>query len=249
MLWLFYLIGIGAAILLAKLLRNTVLRGEAEPFIMELPPYRLPTARGLALHAWTRGWMYIRKAGTVILAFSIALWALSAFPRQTEYSRDFAAAIASAEETGQADLARSLERERQSERLAHSAAGRIGAALRPVLDPMGFDWRIGTALLGAFAAKEIFVAQLGVLFAVGDVGEESAGSLRERIRAEYPPLVGFCVMLFCLLGLPCMATVAATWRESGSWRWAAAQFAALTGMAWLVTTAMYQAGRLLGIGI
>jgi len=222
-----YLTGIVLAILAALVLRRTVLRGEPEPLLLELPPYRRPSLRGVLGHMLDRGWMYVRKAGTVILAISIGLWALTRFPR---LPADAAAGLDPAE-------ARAAE-------LAYSAAGRIGRALEPVLRPMGFDWRIGTAMIGAFAAKEVFVAQLGIVFAVAD--EEDVTPLRERLQATYPARTGLCMMLFMLIGTPCMATVAVTRRESGSWRWAALQFGGLTALAWLLTTAVNQLALLLG---
>ena len=118
---------------------------------------------------------------------------------------------------------------------------RIGHLIEPVLRPMGFDWRIGTALVGAFAAKEVFVAQMGIVFAVGETDEHSEG-LRAQLRARYTPLIGFCILLFALIATPCMATVAVTRQESGSWRWALAQFWGLTIFAWLLTTIVYQLG-------
>jgi len=108
---------------------------------------------------------------------------------------------------------------------------------------MGFDWRIGTALTGALAAKEVFVAQLGIVFAAGETGEDPE-PLRAQLRANYTPLVGFCIMLFCLVSAPCMATIAVTKKESGSWRWALFQLGYLTALAWLLTTAVYQIGSL-----
>ena len=123
----------------------------------------------------------------------------------------------------------------------------MGHGIEPVLQPMGFDWRIGTALIGAFAAKEVFVAQMGIVFAVGEA-DENSDALRARLRDRYTPLVGFCILLFTLIATPCMATVAVTRQESGSWRWAALQFWGLTALAWLLTTLVYQAGSLLGWG-
>lgn len=228
-LWLIYLVGIALAILGARLLRSTLLRGEADPFVMELPPYRVPTLRGVWLQMWERGWLYVRKAGTIILSISILLWALTSFPKMPKEE---------AQTLGPA--------ERAAAGLAHSAAGRLGQALEPALQPMGFDWRIGTAMIGAFAAKEVFVAQLGIVFAVGDTGN-GVDPLRQRLRAAYSPLSGFCMMLFMLIGLPCVATVAATRRESGSWGWALLQLGGLTALAWIVTTLVYQAGRLAGL--
>ncbi len=227
-LWLLYLIGIALAVAGAMTLRKTLFRGEVEPLVMELPPYRAPTLRGVATHMAERGWMYLRKAGTVILAISVVLWALTTYPRLP----DAAKAGLSGDEARAAEL-------------AHSTAGRIGHALEPALRPMGFDWRAGTAMIGAFAAKEVFVAQLGIVFAVGNV-DENIESLRERLHKAYTPLQGLCMMLFMLIGTPCMATVAVTRRESGSWRWALFQFGALTAAAYVLTTLVFQAGRLMG---
>lgn len=224
MLWSIYLLGIALAVAGARLLRTTIFRGASEPFVMELPPYRAPTVRGVVTHMAERGWMYLRKAGTVILAISIVLWALVTFPRPPETLTEGM----SAEDAAAAEM-------------AHSAAGRVGRFIEPALRPMGFDWRIGTAMIGAFAAKEVFVAQLGIVFAVSDT-DEDVDSLRHRLQQTYSPLVGFCMMIFMLIGTPCMATVAVVRRESGSWRWPLLQFAALTATAYILTAAVYQIG-------
>jgi ferrous iron transport protein B len=120
--------------------------------------------------------------------------------------------------------------------------------MEPLIRPMGFDWKIGTALIGAFAAKEVFVAQMGIVYSVG-AADESSEALRGKLRHEYPPLVGFCILLFALVATPCMATVAIMKRESNSWGWAFFQFGSLTALGYVLTTIAYQAGRLLGIGI
>jgi len=229
MLWILYMTGIGLAILCAKLLRSTLFRGETVPFVMELPPYRLPTWKGIWMHMWDRGGAYLKKAGTVILAISIVLWALTTFPRLEGVDESLP------------------EEAQQAEVLAHTVAGRIGHALEPVIRPLGFDWRIGTAMIGAFAAKEVFVAQLGIVYSVGEADEESE-PLREKLKQNYSPLVGFCIMLFMLISAPCMATIAVTKRESHSWSWALFQLGGLTLLAWVVTFAVYQAGMWLGMG-
>jgi ferrous iron transport protein B len=128
--------------------------------------------------------------------------------------------------------------------LAHSAAGRIGRFLEPALRPLGFDWRIGTAFLGAFAAKEVFVAQMGIVFSIGDA-ETSHRSLRQKLHENYNRLTGFCVMLFAMIATPCVATVAVTRREAGSWKWAIFQFGGLTVMAYILTLLVHQIGLLL----
>ena len=222
-LWILYLTGIILALVGARLLRKTVFRGETTPFLMELPPYRTPTLSSLGLQVWTRAWLYLKKAGTVILGASIILWFLTSYPAPPP-----------------ATSARS-QAEVRADAMAYSFAGRVGRAMEPGLAPMGFDWRIGTALIGAFAAKEVFVAQMGIVFAVEDTGDGTQ-ALRGRLRHNYSPLVGFCVMLFCLIATPCMSTVAATKQESGSWRWALGQFWGLTALAWLLTAIVYQVG-------
>jgi ferrous iron transport protein B len=231
MLWLIYLIGIVLAILVAKLLRSTLLKGESEPFVMELPPYRTPAPKSVLIHMWDRSWLYLKKAGTVILAISIILWALTSFPK-TEIPEDSGL---TAEEV-------------QSAELSHTVAGRIGHAMEPAIKPLGFDWRIGTAMIGAFAAKEVFVAQMGIVYSVGEADAES-DSLREKLRANYSPLVGFCIMLFMLISAPCMATIAVTRRESNSWKWALLQLGGLTALAYGVTFLVFQVGSLMGIGV
>ncbi len=226
MLWLVYLIGIVLGIVAAKVLRLTVFKGETMPFVMELPPYRMPTSKGVLVHTWQRGWLYIRKAGTVILAMSIVLWFAMSFPKPPAER-----------------LAGLSDQEARQESLRYSVVGRVGLAVEPVLRPLGFDWKIDTALIGAVAAKELFVSQLGIIYAVGNADENSP-SLRQQLRAHYTPLVGFCVMLFCLISAPCMATVAMTRQETNSWRWALFQFFGLTLMAYTVTLVVYQVGRL-----
>jgi ferrous iron transport protein B len=225
MLWIIYMIGIVLAIFTAKLLRTTVFKGEAAPFVMELPPYRLPTPRSVLFHMWERGWLYLKKAGTIILGISIVLWAMTNYPKKPE----------------------SVDAGPKTE-LEYSIAGRIGHAMEPILKPMGFDWRIGTALIGAFAAKEVFVAQMGIVYSVGEADEESQ-ALRDKLRDNYSPLVGFCIMLFCLISAPCMATIAVTKRESNSWGWALFQLGGLTFLAYVLTVIVYQAGSLIGIGV
>ena len=244
-LWSLYMSGILVAIGMARLLRRTVLRGDSAPFVMELPPYRFPTGRSVAIHMWDRAWMYLQKAGTVILAISILLWALGTFPRRTDFSRDYAAALAQA--ATPADTA-ALEASQQAERLEYTAIGRIGRALEPFVEPLGFDWRVSTALVGAFAAKEVFVAQMGIVFSLGSVDDEP-DSLRRTLREQYSPLQGIAMMLFCLLSAPCMATIAVTKRETDSWGWALGMLIGMTAIAWLATFIVYQAGMAWGWGV
>lgn len=253
MMFLIYFIGIALAVICARILRSTVLKGSTEPFVMELPPYRLPTFRGVVSHMWERGWLYLKKAGTVILGISVLMWVLVTFPRsQGSEGRPAPeiGAVQMAEEAVSVEAERSLDvpvNRRRAEALSHTFAGRLGHAMVPLIKPLGFDWRIGTALIGAFAAKEVFVAQMGIVYAVGDTGEDSA-ALRDKLRANYTPLQAFCIMLFCLVSTPCVATIAVTRRESNSWGWALFQLSGLTVLAYLLTLVVYQLGQFLGIG-
>lgn len=254
MLWIIYITGIVLAVLSAKALRSTIFRGESVPFVMELPPYRMPTFRGVLIHMWQRGWLYLKKAGTIILGISVLLWAMTTFPglpdgeaQRFEQEKQSVQTSMVDEKERSARIA-SIEDAGKEAELRNSIAGRIGHALEPVLKPMGFDWKIGTALIGAFAAKEVFVAQMGIVYSVGEA-DEGSETLREKLKDNYSPLVAFCIMLFCLISAPCMATIAITRRESNSWGWALFQLAGLTALAWVITVMVFQAGRLLGIGI
>jgi len=241
-LWVMYLIGIALAMACAWLLRKTLFAGEGLPFLMELPPYRMPTLRSILQHVAERSWMYVRKAGTIILGISIVMWAMATFPRLDPETV--------AAEKGPGVTAENVtDEELAALQLDHSLVGRMGHAMEPIVVPMGFDWRIGTALVGAFAAKEVFVAQLGIVYSVGSPDDVGTAHLREKLSTDYSPLVGFCVMLFALIASPCMATVAVIRRESGSWGWAAFQFLGLTVLAWIVTVMVFQVGTLLGLGI
>ncbi len=227
MMWLMYVIGIIAAVISAKLLRKTLFKGQTVPFVMELSPYRIPTLSGLLIHTWDRGKEYIKKAGTVILAASVILWGATTFP---VVDKDKLEGLS--------------DQKAQAVKLRHSAAGRVGLAMEPVLKYAGLDWKTGTALIGAFAAKEIFVSQLSIIYAVGQE-EGAVEKLKESLRQNYSRLEAFCIMLFCLIGLPCLATVAITKKESGSWKWAFFQLGGLTLLAYLVCVLVYQTGSLL----
>jgi ferrous iron transport protein B len=234
-----YAFGVLAALTLALVLRKSVLRGDDAPFVMELPPYRVPTLRGVLTRIGDRAWIYLRKAGTIILAISILMWAITAYPKKDVYDVDAAV------EAGTVQLTDAqIENARAAEDLRFSIAGRIGHAMAPVIEPLGFDWKMGTAMVGAFAAKEVFVSQMGIVYSMGETDEEST-SLREAIRSEYSIVTGISLILFLLISTPCMATIAVTRRESGRWRWALLQLGGLTVVAYLVSLTVSQVGRLL----
>lgn len=222
-MWLIYFVGILLAVICAKVLRLTVFQGETMPFVMELPPYRMPTPRSVVIHMWQRGWMFLKKAGTVILGISVVLWVLASFPKPAPER-----------------LAGLDEEQAQQVSLEHSVIGRVGRFVEPAIRPLGFDWRIGTALIGATAAKEVFVSQLSIVYATGS--GDNADMLRQKLQARYTPLVGFCIMLFSLISTPCIATIAMTKQETNSWRWAAFQFFGLTALAYVITLVVFQVG-------
>jgi ferrous iron transport protein B len=225
-MWSMYMIGILIAAVLSILLRKTLLKGKSGAFLLELPPYRMPTPKGLLIHMWNRSWLYLKKAGTVILAISLILWAASTYPKAPDET-----------------LIGLNEQEAARVQLRYSLAGRIGTAIEPVIKPLGFDYRIGTALIGALAAKEVFVAQMFIVFSISETGGQSSILiLMQQLTEQYTPLQGFCVMLFCLISSPCVATFAVTRRETNSWRWAVFQYAGLTLIAYTLTFIVYQTG-------
>jgi ferrous iron transport protein B len=252
-----YLLGILVAIGCAKLLRSTLLRGEPTPFVMELPPYRMPTLRGVLIHMWERAWQYVKKAGTVILLGTIILWAVNTFPRDMEAQDAHDQAVAEIDTQLEApDLSPDVEVQLIAERdqlgfdlaanqVNHSLMGRVGHGMEPVLRPMGFDWKVGTAMLGALPAKEIFISQLSVINALGEDAEGPQGqALQDKLAIQYSRLQGVCIIIFALISAPCIATTAATWAEAG-WKWAMFQFFGLTLLAYTITTVVYQAGILI----
>ena len=235
MLWFIYFFGAFLALLLALVLRRTVLRGDDAPFVMELPPYRVPALRGVLEKILERSMLYLRKAGTVILGLSILLWLATSYPKPDAFRVD-AAVVSGAVLSDQ-----EIDARRASEALEFSVAGRVGKLLEPLVAPLGFDWRLATGMVGAFAAKEVFVSQMGIVYSIGQA-EEDPAPLRERLGEDYSPITGISLMLFLLIATPCMATVAVTRRESGSWKWAALQFGGLTTVAYLLSLIVYQVG-------
>jgi ferrous iron transport protein B len=252
-MWIIYFTGIALAVICARILRSTLFKGgREEAFIMELPPYRVPTLKSVMLHMWQRSALYLKKAGTLILAASVILWCMTTFPEKKTFSHDYKAEKAEITHSRLSPEKKEIEtamvkNRLHSEKLAYTVAGRVGKFLEPVMKYIGFDWKISTALIGAFAAKEIFVSQLGIVYSIGETDEQSE-TLRGKLRENYTPLQGFCIMLFCLISVPCMATIAVTRRESNSWKWALFQLSGLTVLAYIVTFIVYQAGTLLHIG-
>ena len=264
------------AFLVSKLLRSTVLRGPATPFLLELPPYRMPTLRGVLIHTWERAWLYIRKAGTILLAVSVIFWAFMKFPELPESetavfeARREALVLALPEELRAPALAGELssedtpehfmdvrrdllavDREEAQASLRHSLAGRAGTFLEPLTQWCGFDWRTNVALVGGFAAKEMVVSVLGTAYSMGEVDPEEDAPLRERLARDpaWSPLVAFTLILFCMLYVPCVVSVVCLAREAGSWKWGVFSAVFNTTLAFVVAVLVYQGGRLMGLGV
>jgi ferrous iron transport protein B len=249
-----YLFSVVTALFAAFVMSRTLkpLRAKRLPFLIELPPYRWPRGRDVVRSMWSKSSMFLREAGTVILACSIALWALLYFPRDVPAgSPDYAALIEQAPTDAHKQQ---FEAERAALQLASSYGGRIGHAIEPAIAPLGFDWKIGVGIVGAFAAREVFVSTMGIVYSVGADADEGSEPLREALRSAkkadgtraYTPLVGLTLMLFFALACQCMSTLAVVRRETGSWRWPLLLFGYMTALAWIVSFGVYQGGRLLG---
>ena len=236
------------AMLAALLLRATVLKGEQSPFVMELPPYRLPTFKGLVIHTWERTWHYVKKAGTLILGVSVLMWALMTFPGlPAEKAAEFDKRLEAAP-TQEAKSVVAVER--AASELAGTAAGRMGRALTWLSGPLGFDWRTNVALVGGFAAKEVIVSTLGTAYSLGAAESPDTSGLSRRLAREpgWNPLKAFCFMIFVMVYAPCFATVIMIKKETDSWGWALFSIAFNTAVAYLLALFVYQGGHFLGIG-
>ena len=329
-----YLLGIVLSLVMAKIFRSTLFKGESEPFVMELPPYRMPTAKSVLIHMWERSSLYLKKAGTIILAASILMWFLTTYPKDIEYSKDYDALLAQAEasytqqvseevlskleiedinqneklaaligtiqnleeefaaateeleedtpeyvtleeekavknqelETANGELytyaakyvelTQGLEDEKgkiendiSGEELEKSYAGQFGKVIEPAIKPLGFDWRIGIALVSGASAKEVVVSTMGTIYSLGDASE-NVHSMTKALQDDphMNPLVAYALMVFVLIYSPCLAALAVMKRETGSWKWPALSMVYSTTLAWIMAFIIYQGGRLLGFG-
>lgn len=242
-----YLLGITVAIGVAFVLKRTILKAEPAPFLMELPPYRLPNLRTILQNMYTRAWLFVKRAGTVILAISIVLWALMYFPREVPNT-------ASAEASNPNTTIAVPDTLPESQQLQNSFAGKLGHAIEPVIQPLGFDWKIGVALIASFAAREVLVSTLSIIYNVGKDENEESESLINAVRdAKRPdgspvwtPLTALSLMVFFVLAMQCMSTVAIVRRETNSWRWPLFMIGYMTVLAYAGAFITYQGGRLLG---
>ena len=246
-----YFLGIVLAVSMSLVFRKWLFPGDTEAFIMEMPPYHVPTLRSIVLHMWERSVLYLKKAGTLILTASILIWFLTNYPANVEYSKDYEAAKATItekyDEESAKPLLEQLDKEQASEKMALSYAGQFGHAVEPMIKPLGFDWKMGVGLVSAVAAKEVLVSSLATIYSVGNV-EEDSQSLQEALTADptFSPLVALSLMVFTLLYSPCLAVLAVIRRETNSWKWPAFSFAYSTVLAWIMAFLVYQGGTALG---
>ena len=246
-----YTLGITVALIVAFILKRTLLKAPPPPFIMELPPYRMPSVRTVFLNMITRAWLFVKRAGTVILAISIILWALMYFPRTPVQS-------AASDQPGQAPVNEHRttinEPLPEGEQLRNSFAGRLGHTIEPVIRPLGFDWKIGVALIASFAAREVLVSTLSIIYNVGKDENEESETLISAIRDAkddsgtpvWTPLTALTLMVFFVLAMQCMSTVAIVRRETNSWSWTLFMVSYMTGTAYIAALLTYQGGRMLG---
>jgi len=231
-IFLIYLSGILLAIGVSLVFKKILFRSKEAPFVMELPPYRLPTLRVSLRHMWQKGQQYLRKMGGIILIAVILIWALEYFPAGS--------------------------RATQQERLEKSYISKIGKSIEPLIRPLGFDWKMGVSLMTGAAAKEVVVSTMGVLYGLGhDQTNNDSKTLSAILRntrysdgalmgqVVFTPLVGISFLLFILIYMPCVAVVATVSRESGSWKWALFLITYTTFLAWLVSFSVYQIGSLI----
>ncbi|HEV7889850.1 MAG TPA: ferrous iron transport protein B [Pyrinomonadaceae bacterium] len=262
-----YLLGIAVAIVVAWILKHTILKAPPPPLVLELPPYRMPNPRNIYQTMRDRSWLFVKRAGTVILTISILLWALTAFPRsaakpvpdanegansQAMRETGVEARGEPAPETARADA----DKNDEGEQVRQSYAGRIGHVLEPVIEPLGFDWKMGIGLVSSFAARETLVSTLSIVYNVGKDADAKSPSLIEAVRnAKRPdgtpawtPLVAVSMMVFFVLACQCMSTVAVVRRETNSWRWPLFMVAYMLAIAYVASFVTFQGGRLLGLG-
>ena len=249
MLFVMYAFSTVVAVIAAIVLGRLVVPGDATPALIELPPYRIPDPKTVFRAVFERCLDFVREAGRIILVATIVLWALLSFPRYEAADLLSPEIMAEAEATGvDVDaLAAPLALER-------SFAGTLGKAMEPAIRPLGYDWKIGIGLVGAFAAREVFVSTMGLVYGIGDDADEQSVALRDRIRAEthsdgtkvYTPLVGLSIMVFFALAMQCLSTLAVLKKETDGWKWPTFVFVYMTALAWVAAFLVYQGGRLLG---
>ena len=260
-LFAIYFIGILLAVFVALLFKKVFFAKQDVPFVMELPPYRIPTLRNTSLHMWQKGVQYLQKMGGIILVASILIWALSYYPRNVKFSQNYDAQITlissnqSSADAEKQDQIKTIELIMESERQEKSYIGKLGHLIEPVIAPLGFDWKIGVSILTGLAAKEIVVSSMGILYQADINADETSGSLIRNLQEQehkegklagkkvFSQLVAFGFMLFVLIYFPCVAVIAAIKKES-NWQWAVFSMFYTTFIAWVVAFLTYQIGSL-----
>jgi ferrous iron transport protein B len=271
-----YMLGIVVALFMAFLFKKTLLKGETPLLIMELPPYKRPLLRVVMRHMWDRSKIFLRRAGTVILAINILLWFLATYPRGTQAEQQLAARraaavqrsevrgqrsegsqslLASAPKPLESELA-ALDNEAAGLKLRQSFAGHLGRVIEPIIAPLGFDWKIGIGVVASFAAREVFVSTMSTVYNVGkyDRSEAKKRGLVKTLQAErrpdgtqvYTPLTAVTLMVFYVFALQCASTVAVVRRETNSWKWPIFQWLYMGALAWGLAFVTYRVGLLLG---
>ncbi len=262
-----YLLGIIVALFMAWLFKRTILKGPTPMLIMELPPYKRPLLRTVLRHMWERSRLFLRRAGTVILGLNILLWFLMSYPGSKEREQAFAArkeaAKVSAGLNPTSEQTKKLEvelgeigKDQAGEKLRQSFAGRLGHLIEPALRPLGFDWKIGVGIVASFAAREVFVSTMSLVYNVGEYERSAAAtsSLATTMQRQtssdgrlvYTPLVAVSLMVFYVFALQCVSTVAIVRRETNSWKWPLFQWIYMGTLAWVLAFCVYQGGRFLG---
>jgi len=249
-----YIIGILLSIIMAVIFKKTLFKLEEVPFVMELPPYRIPTFKSTLTHMWEKGFQYLKKMGGVILFASIIIWALGYFPREVNFSKNYDALIT--QSLSDSTAVAQLEIQKESERFEASYIGKIGHFIEPVIQPLGFDWKMGISLVTGMAAKELVVSTMGVLYQVGEDTAEDSKDLINKLQSHtyqygdkkgqkvFTPLIAYSFMLFILIYFPCVAVIAAIKKESGGWKWAIFTMVYTTGLAYLISFVVYQVGSI-----
>jgi len=257
-----YMLGIAVAVCVAWVLKHTILKAPPPPLVLEMPPYRVPNLLTVAQAVWSRAWLFVRRAGTVILAISIILWALVTFPRSNATDNPSAtAAEVTATDTGAREGTDNTAvnqgeqgRDETGEQIRNSFAGRAGRLIEPLIAPLGFDWKMGIGLISSFAARETLVSTFSIVYNVGPDENEGSPSLIDAVRnarrpdgtPAWTPLVAVSMMVFFVLACQCMSTIAVVRRETNSWRWPLFMVSYMLVLAYVASLITFQGGRLLG---
>lgn len=251
-----YLLSIVSALVVAAIFKRTLLKSPTPSFVLELPLYRVPRSKELFRQVGRKLRSFLVDAGTIILAITIVLWGLFTFPRNDEAVARHSAAVEAVASSPDADVQTELlGASLAKEKLEFSAAGRMGKLIEPVIAPLGFDWKVGVGLIASFAAREVLVSTLALVYGLGSGSDEDTTTLRAAMKADvhpdgspiHTPLTGVGLMVFFTLAMQCMSTLAAVRRETGGWKWPVFQFSYMTALAWLGAFVVYQGGRLMGL--